>query len=68
MSNTVTVTSITSTILIIPTGLEASDYDGEDFSELDGVIAGCPTWNTGEVGFRLWGSWFRGPDLEHRSR
>ena len=29
------------------TGSEASDYDGEDFADLDGVIAGCPTWNTG---------------------
>jgi flavodoxin I len=28
-------------------GLEASDYDGEDFSDLDGMIVGCPTWNTG---------------------
>ena len=63
-----TATIITRTVLIIPTGLEASDYDGEDFSELDGVIAGCPTWNTGAVGFRFQGSWFRGPDLEHRSR
>merc|ERR1712014_268076 len=23
----------------------ASDYDGEDFSELDGMIVGCPTWD-----------------------
>lgn len=29
------------------TGLEASDYEGEDFSDLDGVIVGAPTWHTG---------------------
>ena len=52
-----TATIITSTVLIIPTGLEASDYDGEDFSELDGVIAGCPTWNTGADEYRSGTTW-----------
>ncbi|CAE7655470.1 unnamed protein product [Symbiodinium sp. CCMP2456] len=39
------------------TGLEASDYDGEDFSDLDGVIAGCPTWNTGADEYRSGTTW-----------
>jgi len=39
------------------TGLEASDYDGEDFSELDGMIAGCPTWNTGADEYRSGTTW-----------
>ena len=37
--------------------MEASDYDGEDFSELDGVIAGCPTWNTGADEYRSGTTW-----------
>lgn len=52
-----TVTIFTHTIVIVPTGLEASDYDGEDFSELDGVIAGCPTWNTGADEYRSGTTW-----------
>merc|ERR1712151_809397 len=39
------------------TGLEASDYDGEDFADLDGVIAGCPTWNTGADEYRSGTTW-----------
>ena len=38
-------------------GVEASDYDGEDFSDLDGVIAGCPTWNTGADEYRSGTTW-----------
>jgi len=38
-------------------GLEASDYDGEDFSELDGMIVGCPTWNTGADDMRSGTTW-----------
>lgn len=38
-------------------GLEASDYDGEDFADLDGVIAGCPTWNTGADEYRSGTTW-----------
>ena len=37
--------------------MEASDYDGEDFSDLDGVIAGCPTWNTGADEYRSGTTW-----------
>lgn len=39
------------------TGLEASDYDGEDFSDLDGMIVGCPTWNTGADEYRSGTTW-----------
>merc|ERR1712232_708497 len=39
------------------TGLEASDYDGEDFSDLDGMIVGCPTWNTGADEMRSGTTW-----------
>jgi len=39
------------------TGLEASDYDGEDFADLDGAIVGCPTWNTGADEFRSGTTW-----------
>merc|ERR1712220_41130 len=39
------------------TGLTPSDYDGEDFSDLDGVIVGCPTWNTGADEYRSGTTW-----------
>jgi len=39
------------------TGLEASDYDGEDFADLDGLIVGCPTWNTGADEMRSGTTW-----------
>jgi len=39
------------------TGLGASDYDGEDFSDLDGMIVGCPTWNTGADDMRSGTTW-----------
>merc|ERR1719456_430753 len=39
------------------TGLEASDYDGEDFANLDGMIVGCPTWNTGADEMRSGTTW-----------
>ena len=39
------------------TGLEAGDYDGEDFADLEGVIAGCPTWNTGADEYRSGTTW-----------
>jgi flavodoxin I len=39
------------------TGLEASDYDGEDFSDLDGMIVGCPTWNTDADEMRSGTTW-----------
>jgi len=39
------------------TGLEASDYDGEDFADLDGMIVGCPTWNTGADEMRSGTTW-----------
>eukprot|EP00438_Fugacium_kawagutii_P027007 Skav232505 [mRNA] locus=scaffold1096:112452:113117:+ [translate_table: standard] len=38
-------------------GIEASDYDGEDFADLDGLIAGCPTWNTGADEYRSGTTW-----------
>jgi len=38
-------------------GLEASDYDGEDFADLDGMIVGCPTWNTGADEMRSGTTW-----------
>lgn len=39
------------------TGLSPSDYDGEDFSDLDGMIVGCPTWNTGADEYRSGTTW-----------
>jgi len=39
------------------TGLGASDYDGEDFAALDGMIVGCPTWNTGADEMRSGTTW-----------
>lgn len=44
-------------LIAAATGLEASDYDGEDFSELDGMIVGCPTWNTGADDMRSGTTW-----------
>ena len=37
--------------------MEAGDYDGEDFADLEGVIAGCPTWNTGADEYRSGTTW-----------
>jgi len=39
------------------TGLTPSDFDGEDFADLDGIIAGCPTWNTGADEYRSGTTW-----------
>jgi flavodoxin I len=42
------------------TGLEAADvgdYGAEDLAEFDGLIVGCPTWNTGADEYRSGTSW-----------
>merc|ERR1712004_924522 len=42
------------------TGLEAEDvgdYGAEDLTEFDGLIVGCPTWNTGADEYRSGTSW-----------
>jgi len=60
-------------LIAAATGLEASDYDGEDFSELDGMIVGCPTWNTGADEERSGTTWddyleaIRGYDLKGKT-
>jgi flavodoxin I len=41
-------------------GLEAADvgdYGAEDLTEFDGLIVGCPTWNTGADEYRSGTSW-----------
>merc|ERR1719277_998659 len=41
-------------------GLEAADigdYSAEDLSEFDGLIVGCPTWNTGADEYRSGTAW-----------
>jgi len=44
-------------LIAAATGLEATDFDGEDFSDLDGMIVGCPTWNTGADDMRSGTTW-----------
>eukprot|EP00933_Yihiella_yeosuensis_P056969 TRINITY_DN5644_c2_g1_i1.p1 TRINITY_DN5644_c2_g1~~TRINITY_DN5644_c2_g1_i1.p1 ORF type:complete len:233 (-),score=44.21 TRINITY_DN5644_c2_g1_i1:158-856(-) len=39
------------------TGLEAIDYDGNEFDSLDGMIVGCPTWNTDSDEYRSGTTW-----------
>merc|ERR1711897_11671 len=42
------------------TGLEAADvgdYGAEDLTEFDGLIVGCPTWNTGADEYRSGTAW-----------
>jgi len=42
------------------TGLEAADigeYSAEDLVEYDGLIVGCPTWNTGADEYRSGTAW-----------
>jgi len=42
------------------TGLEAEDvgdYGAEDLTEFDGLIVGCPTWNTGADEYRSGTAW-----------
>merc|ERR1712083_1082889 len=42
------------------TGVEAADvgeYSAEDLAEYDGLIVGCPTWNTGADEYRSGTSW-----------
>merc|ERR1711988_1543582 len=41
-------------------GLEAADvgdYGAEDLTEFDGLIVGCPTWNTGADEYRSGTAW-----------
>merc|ERR1712223_1199839 len=41
-------------------GLEAEDvgdYGAEDLAEFDGIIVGCPTWNTGADEYRSGTAW-----------
>merc|ERR1719190_217648 len=41
-------------------GLEAADvgdYGAEDLAEFDGLIVGCPTWNTGADEYRSGTAW-----------
>merc|ERR1711920_1216870 len=41
-------------------GLEAEDvgeYSAEDLADFDGLIVGCPTWNTGADEYRSGTSW-----------
>merc|ERR1711933_40646 len=41
-------------------GVEAEDigeYGAEDLSGFDGLIVGCPTWNTGAVEYRSCTAW-----------
>merc|ERR1712032_1741336 len=42
------------------TGLEGADigeYSAEDLAEYDGLIVGCPTWNTGADEYRSGTAW-----------
>jgi len=42
------------------TGVEAADvgdYSAEDLADFDGLIVGCPTWNTGADEYRSGTSW-----------
>lgn len=60
-------------IIAEATGCTASDYDGEDFSDVDGIIVGCPTWNTGADEMRSGTTWddyletIQGYDLKGRT-
>merc|ERR1712211_40380 len=41
-------------------GIEAADvgdYSAEDLAEFDGIIVGCPTWNTGADEYRSGTAW-----------
>merc|ERR1719325_548074 len=57
-------------------GLEAADvgdYSAEDLAEFDGLIVGCPTWNTGADEYRSGTAWddllddIKGTDLSGKS-
>merc|ERR1719450_2066640 len=37
--------------------LDVGDYSAEDLAEFDGLIVGCPTWNTGADEYRSGTAW-----------
>merc|ERR1712061_9867 len=57
------------------TGLEAADvgdYSADDLADFDGLIVGCPTWNTGADEYRSGTAWddllddIKGTDLSDK--